>query len=67
LEESFIAKIAHRLIKKHIAGNTMSSAIKKAKQLNAKGLLASITFLSDVPKNNCKEQLYNSDIPAAYP
>jgi len=54
LEESFVAKIAHRLIKKHIAGNTMSSALKKAKQLNAKGLLTSITFLSDVPKNIAK-------------
>ncbi|MGC8776987.1 MAG: hypothetical protein ACP5P2_03575 [Candidatus Micrarchaeia archaeon] len=53
-EDSFVAKIAHRLIRKHIAGNMMSSAIKKAKALNAKGLAASITFLSEAPKDSSK-------------
>ncbi len=53
-EDSFVAKIAHRLVKKHIAGNMMSSAIKKAKALNAKGIVASISFLSEPPKDAAK-------------
>ncbi|MGC8662371.1 MAG: hypothetical protein ACP5RT_01135 [Candidatus Micrarchaeia archaeon] len=53
-KDSFIAKIVYRLIKKHIVGNTMGSAIKKAKQLNSKGILTSITFLSDAPKELSK-------------
>lgn len=56
MEESFVAKIAHRLIKKHIAGNTMNAAIKKGKALNDKGMLASITFLSDAPKDTAKSK-----------
>ena len=40
-------RILYRLIKKHIAGTTMSSAIDKAKELNGKKLPVSIEFLSD--------------------
>ncbi len=61
-EDSFVAKIVHRLIKKHIAGNTMSAAIKKTKQLNGKGIVVSITFLSDAPKDLSK----SSYITATY-
>lgn len=45
-DESFVEKMLYRLIKKHIAGTTMSSALTKAKELNKRNLLTSITFLS---------------------
>ncbi len=53
-QESFAEKVIYRLIKKHIAGPTMSLAIKKAKQINDKGLPVSITFLSAAPSDRPK-------------
>ncbi|MGC8586900.1 MAG: hypothetical protein ACP5K9_01255 [Candidatus Micrarchaeia archaeon] len=52
--ESFAEKVIFRLIRKHIAGPTMNSAIKKAKAINAKGLPVSIAFLSDTPSARAK-------------
>jgi proline dehydrogenase len=47
-------RILYRLIKKHIAGTTMSSAIEKAKELNGKKLPVSIEFLSDSAADSAK-------------
>ncbi len=44
----------YRMIKKHIAGTTMSSALVKAEELNSKKIPASITFLSDTVDNKSK-------------
>jgi proline dehydrogenase len=46
--------IIYRLIKKHIAGTTMSSAIEKAKELNGKKLPVSIGFLSESASDSAK-------------
>ncbi len=53
-EESLLERIAYRLVKKHISGTTMSSALSKAKELNKRNLLASITFLANKPENKAK-------------
>ncbi len=53
-QESFAEKVIYRLIKKHMAGPTMNLAIKKAKQINDKGLPVSITFLSAAPSDRPK-------------
>ncbi len=53
-KESFVEKVVFRLVRKHIAGPTMSSAIGKAKQFNARGLPVSITFISREPKDSTK-------------
>jgi proline dehydrogenase len=47
-------RILYGLIKKHIAGTTMSSAIEKAKELNGKKLAVSIAFLSDSAADSAK-------------
>ncbi|MGA3020715.1 MAG: hypothetical protein ABSD68_02085 [Candidatus Micrarchaeales archaeon] len=47
-------RILYRLIKKHIAGTTMSSAIEKAKELNGKKLPVSIGFLSENASDSAK-------------
>lgn len=47
-------RILYRLIKNHIAGATMSSAIEKAKELNGKKLPVSIEFLSDSANDRIK-------------
>ena len=43
-----------RLVKKHIAGQTMDAALTRTKELNALGLPASITFLSHIPLDKAK-------------
>lgn len=53
-QESFVGKIIYRLIRKHIAGNTMGSALQKAKSINMKGVPVSITFLSDILDSRVK-------------
>lgn len=45
-DETFVERVLHRLVKKHISGTTMGSAISKAKELNDKNFLTSITYLS---------------------
>lgn len=44
--EPIVERIIHRLVRKHIAGTTMDSAIDAAKDLNSKNIPVSLTFLS---------------------
>lgn len=44
--EPFVERILHKLVRKHIAGTTMDSALEAAKELNSENIPASITFLS---------------------
>lgn len=44
--EPIVERIIHRLVRKHIAGTTMDSALDVAKGLNGKKIPASLTFLS---------------------
>ncbi len=44
--EPFVERILHKLVRKHIAGTTMDSALEAAKELNSMNVPASITFLS---------------------
>ncbi len=46
-DDSFVEKILYRLVKKHVSGTTMSSALEKTKELNSKNTHVSITFLSN--------------------
>ncbi len=52
--DSLVERLAYRLIKKHIAGPTMNSAIEKAQWLSREKMLSSIMFLSDAPENKTK-------------
>lgn len=45
-EHAIAERLLYRIVKRHIAGTTMSSAIEKAKELNDKKLPVSIAFLS---------------------
>lgn len=45
-EHAIAERLLYRIIRRHIAGTTMSSAIEKAKELNGKKLPVSISFLS---------------------
>jgi proline dehydrogenase len=45
-EHAIAEKLLYRLIKRHIAGTTMDSAIAKAKELNGKRMHVSLAFLS---------------------
>ena len=51
---TIVEGLLYRLIRKHIAGTTMSSAIAKAKELNGKKLPVSIAFLSDSARDTAK-------------
>ncbi|MDE1846359.1 MAG: hypothetical protein KGH53_03715 [Candidatus Micrarchaeota archaeon] len=53
-QESLVEKVIFRLIKKHISGPTMGSAIERAKQFNAKGIPSSISFMSQPPQDKAK-------------
>lgn len=53
-QDSLVERVIFNLIKKHIAGPTMNSAISRAKLLNTKGIPASITFLTSPPHNTAK-------------
>lgn len=53
-DESFVERILYRLVRKHISGPTMSSAISKTKELNSKKMPVSITFLSNNIANRAK-------------
>lgn len=44
--EPIVERIIHRLVRKHIAGTTMESALDAAKDLGGKNISPSITFLS---------------------
>ena len=45
-DESFVERMLHRMVKKHIAGTTMSAALAKVEELNKRKMPASITFLT---------------------
>ena len=53
-EHAIAERLLYRLIKKNIAGTTMSSAIEKAKELNDKRIAASISFLSNSAADSTK-------------
>jgi len=53
-EESFVEKMLYRMVKKHIAGTTMSAALSKVEELNGRNIPASITFLSSDVDNKSK-------------
>jgi proline dehydrogenase len=53
-ERAIAERLLYRIVKRHIAGTTMSSAIDKAKELNGKKLPVSISFLSDRTTDSTK-------------
>lgn len=58
--EPIVERIIHRLVRKHIAGTTMDSALDAAKALNAKNISASITFLSSGAADRAKAKYITS-------
>ncbi len=50
----------YRLVKRHIAGTTMSAAISKVTDLNKKNIPASVTFLSGTVDNKTKAKYITS-------
>ncbi len=44
--EPFVERIHHKLVRKHIAGTTMDSALEAAKELSSMSVPSSITFLT---------------------
>ncbi|MCL5419354.1 MAG: hypothetical protein M1354_00545 [Candidatus Marsarchaeota archaeon] len=59
-DESFVEKVLYRLVKRHVSGTTMSSALEKAKELNKKGMPVSITFLSGGAGSRSKSKYITS-------
>jgi proline dehydrogenase len=53
-QESLVERVIYRLIKKHISGQTMNSAIDRAKQFNSKGIPVSINFMAQAPGDTSK-------------
>ncbi len=53
-ERAIAERLLYRIVKRHIAGTTMSSAIEKAKELNDKKLPVSIAFLSENARDSTK-------------
>ncbi|MDE1825518.1 MAG: hypothetical protein KGH61_01610 [Candidatus Micrarchaeota archaeon] len=53
-QSSFVERVIYRLIRKHISGPTMGSALARAKQLNSKGIPVSINFMSRPPQDRAK-------------
>jgi proline dehydrogenase len=53
-DRAIAERILYRLVKRHIAGTTMSSAIEKAKEFNDKKLPVSIAFLSESAHDSTK-------------
>lgn len=53
-EDSFVERIVYRIIKKHIAGTTMNSALNKAQKIDKEKMLTSIMFLSANADNKMK-------------
>lgn len=45
-EDSLVERLVYRLIKKHVAGTTMNSALEKAQEFDKENILTSIMFLS---------------------
>jgi proline dehydrogenase len=57
-QSTFISKLVFRLVRKHIAGATMNSALELTKELNSKGITTTITFLNDQITDSAKAR-YN--------
>ncbi len=57
-ENSFFANIAFRLVRKHIAGTTVATVLKRAMEINKEGMGATITFLNDHVDSQAKAK-YN--------
>ncbi|MCL5239443.1 MAG: hypothetical protein M1286_03155 [Candidatus Marsarchaeota archaeon] len=53
-ERAIAERLLYRLIRRHIAGTTMSSAIEKARELNDRKLPVSIAFLSESAHDSTK-------------
>ncbi len=53
-EHAIAERLLYRLIRRHIAGTTMSSAIEKARELNDRKLPVSIAFLSESAHDSTK-------------
>ncbi|MEM3625812.1 MAG: hypothetical protein QW144_00015 [Candidatus Micrarchaeaceae archaeon] len=53
-QESFVEKVIYKIVKRHIAGYTMDSSLKKAMDLNGKKIGATIAFLSSIPEDRAK-------------
>ncbi|MDE1856357.1 MAG: hypothetical protein KGH49_03955 [Candidatus Micrarchaeota archaeon] len=56
---SIVERVIHRLVRKHISGPTMGSAIARAKEYNKKGMPVSINFISSAPQDKARAN-YNT-------
>lgn len=59
-EEGILANLMLKLVRKRIAGPTIATALKRAKEINAFGMFATITFLNDHVDNQAKAK-YNAN------
>ncbi|HUC38529.1 MAG TPA: hypothetical protein VL944_00155 [Candidatus Acidoferrum sp.] len=59
-EHRLIRNIVFRLIRRHIAGSTMNSALNAVKSLNGKGMNTTLTFLSESVPDPIKAR-YNAN------
>lgn len=59
-EDSLVERLVYRLIKKHIAGTTMNSALDRAQEIDGHDILTSIMFLSGVADSKSKSRYTTS-------
>lgn len=59
-EHGLIRNLVFRLVRRHIAGSTMNSALNAVKALNGKGMGTTLTFLSEHVNDQLKAR-YNSN------
>ena len=60
-EDSFLRNLIFRLVRKHIAGPTIATALNTAKELNGDNINATLTFLNDhVDKQSKAKYNYNA-------
>ncbi|MGC8479074.1 MAG: hypothetical protein ACP5M9_00155 [Candidatus Micrarchaeia archaeon] len=59
-DNSLVERMLYRLVKKHIAGTTMSAAISKAAELNVKKIPVSVMFLSGTIDTKSKARYITS-------
>jgi proline dehydrogenase len=58
--DSLIRRVVYRLVKKHIAGSTSDSALSLVRELNGKGMHATITYLNE-GANDVTRARYNAN------
>ncbi len=58
--DSLIKRVVYRLVKKHIAGSTADSALTLVRELNGKGMHATVTFLNE-GANDVTRARYNAN------